>query len=238
MRIAMWSGPRNLSTAMMYSFASRSDCAVWDEPFYAAYLAATGLDHPMRSEILAAGHRNAEDVIQRCTGSIPNGKSIYYQKHMSQHMLGQFDRNWIFECQNVFLIRDPARVIASYAAKRENPTADDLGFRQQGELFDMICQKTGTSPPVLDSFDIRLDPEKALRKLCASIGLGFDPRMLTWPKGSHRDDGVWAPHWYAAVWNSTGFAAPEGEAPEIADHLKGVYAELLPHYEKMASFKL
>lgn len=238
LRIAMWSGPRNLSTAMMYAFAQRSDCAVWDEPFYAAYLQATGLDHPMSDAILAAGMRDPADVIAACTGPAPGGKSVFYQKHMTQHMIPGFDRAWIDGLTNVFLIRDPARVIASYAAKRENPTLDDIGFRQQAELFDRICQQKGTPPPVLDSVDIRNDPGLALTLLCRAIGLKYQDKMLTWPAGGNPSDGVWASHWYGAVHRSTGFAEPEGPLPPVAASLAAVHDAALPYYQKMLAHAL
>jgi hypothetical protein len=238
MNIAMWSGPRNLSTAMMYAFAQRADCAVWDEPFYAAYLTATGLDHPMRDRIIATGLTDPNDVIRACTGPAPDGKSVFYQKHMTQHMIPGVDRAWITGVTNVFLIRDPARVIASYAAKRENPTLDDIGFRQQAELFDRVCQAEGKAPPVIDSVDIRANPEAALRKLCDALGLPFDPSMLSWPKGGNAADGVWAAHWYGAVWNSTGFADPEGDLPDVAEDLKPVWEQALPYYEALLPHRL
>ena len=238
MKIAMWSGPRNLSTAMMYAFGARNDCAVWDEPFYAAYLNATGLDHPMRREILGAGLGQARDVIAACTGANPEGKPVFYQKHMTQHMVPGFDRSWITSVKNAFLIRHPARVIASYAEKRENPTLDDIGFRQQAELFDMVCQSAGKAPPVLDSFAIRLDPRAQLTKLCAALEISFQDQMLHWPAGGHRSDGIWASHWYGAVWKSTGFAGAEGGLPDVPAHLVPVLEQALPFYEKMAGHSL
>jgi hypothetical protein len=238
MRIAMWSGPRNISTAMMYAFGARNDCTVWDEPFYAAYLTATGLNHPMRDEIIAGGISDADEVIRACLGPTPDNRPVFYQKHMTQHMTPDLDRRWINECTNVFLIRDPARVIASYAAKRENPTLDDIGFRQQAELFDQVCQATGRAPPVLDSHAIRANPEAALKKLCAAIGLQFQPAMLNWPAGGHKSDGVWAAHWYGAVWKSTGFAGAEGVVPDVPDALKQVWSDAMPHYEHLAAHAL
>ncbi|MFT4716483.1 MAG: hypothetical protein ACI861_000172 [Paracoccaceae bacterium] len=238
MKIAMWSGPRNISTAMMYAFGARDDCAVWDEPFYAAYLTATGLNHPMRAEIIAAGEPNAEKVIHACQGDAPCGAAVFYQKHMTQHMIPGLDRSWINDCTNVFLIRDPARVIASYAAKRENPTLDDIGFRQQAELFDQVCQSTGQAPPVLDSHHIRADPASALNALCSAIDLPYQPAMLNWPKGGHKDDGVWASHWYGAVWQSTGFAGVENKLPAVPETLKPVYAAATNYYEKLAAYAI
>lgn len=237
MRIAFWSGPRNLSTAMMYAFGNRTDCAAVDEPFYAAYLAKTGLDHPMRDEILASQPQDPNAVIADLMGPIPDGKTVYYQKHMTQHMIDGFPRDWMRNCTNVFLIRHPARVIASYAAKRENPVLDDIGFRQQAELFDEVSS-WGADPIVIDSHDIRDDPEGMLKKLCNSIGLEFELKMLHWPSGGHKDDGIWARHWYGAVWNSTGFAGPEGPLPQVPESLQPALEQAMPFYKKMKAKKL
>ena len=237
MHVAMWSGPRNLSTAMMYAFAARGDCAVWDEPFYAAYLDRTGLDHPMRQEILAAGERDPGKVAVRCTGPVPAGKTHFYQKHMAQHMLPGFALDWMAEVTNVFLVRHPARVVASYAAKREQPTPEDLGFRRLAELF-AHAEALGQAPVVVDSADIRDAPGPVLSRLCAAIGLDWTERMLSWPAGGHPDDGVWAPHWYGAVHGSTGFAGAEGPLPE----LDGAYARLaedaMAHYAPLRARRL
>lgn len=238
MNLAMWSGPRNLSTAMMYSFAARPDTQVWDEPFYAAYLTATGLDHPMRDEIIAAGEADPAEVIAKCLASPGKGKSLFYQKHMSQHMIPDFPRDWIHRCTNVFLIRHPARVIASYVAKRENPTQEDIGFRQQAELFQQLRAETGQTPVVIDSFDIRTNPELKLHQLCTALGIAFYPAMLSWPKGGNPADGVWAKHWYGAVWNSNGFAGAEGALPEIPDGQQSLLSEALEYYHVLKDFAL
>lgn len=237
MQIAMWSGPRNLSTAMMYSFGARGDCAVVDEPFYAAYLEETGLDHPMRDAILRAQSTNSREVIEAITGAIPRDMPHYYQKHMTHHMVPGVSRDWMRGMVNVFLIRHPARVIASYAAKREDPTLDDIGFVQQAELFDEVNRWQG-SPVVIDSTDIRKDPDRMLRRLCKAIGLPFTPKMLSWPSGGHPEDGAWAPHWYGSVWKSTGFAAAEGPLPHVPEHLKDVYDTALKHYNRLKSVAL
>jgi hypothetical protein len=237
-RIAMWSGPRNLSTAMMYSFGARADCAVWDEPYYAAYLLETDLDHPMRDEILAKWPHDPKDIFARLTGPIPHDKPVYYQKHMTQHMLPEFVRKWMRDVTNVFLIRHPARVIASYHAKRESPTLSDIGFQEQAELFDQVAQLLGHAPIVIDSADIRANPEAMLRALCQAINLPFDHAMLSWPKGGHPQDGPWAPHWYPAVWNSTGFAGSEGPLPEIEGDLQAVLAEAMPYYTRLETDKI
>ncbi len=232
MRIAMWSGPRNLSTAMMYAFGARPDCAVVDEPFYAAFLATTGADHPMRDEIIAAGETDPARVVALCTGSIPARKPHFYQKHMTHHMLPEFPLGWMAGVTNVFLIRHPGRVVASYVKKRESPTLDDLGFRRQAEIFDRAVA-LGQRPPVIDSADIRANPERALSHLCERIGLPFDPAMLRWPAGGHPDDGVWAPHWYGAVHRSTGFDGPEGPLPDLPGPYAALAEAAMPYYQRL-----
>ncbi|QFT94992.1 hypothetical protein FIU86_19235 [Roseovarius sp. THAF9] len=232
MRIAMWSGPRNLSTAMMYSFAARGDCAVIDEPFYAAYLTMTGLEHPMRDEIIASQPSDPGKVVEGLMGPIPRGKQHFYHKHMAQHMIDGMPRDWIRDVVNVFLIRHPARVVASFSAKYEKPTLDDIGFRQQAELFELV-KALGGDPVVIDSADIRRDPEGHLRSLCERIGLDWTPDMLRWPKGGHADDGVWASHWYGAVHGSTGFAQAEGDVPELTGWKADLSAAAMPYYEAL-----
>jgi len=234
----MWSGPRNLSTAMMYAFAARGDCAVWDEPFYAAYLAATGLDHPMRAEILAAHEADPARVAAACSGPIPQEQSLFYQKHMTVHMIPGLGRGFMRDCVNVFLIRHPARVVASYAKKREGPTLLDIGFVQQAELFDEVTGWLGRPPVVVDSLDIRANPREKLQKLCKAIGIPFTETMLTWPAGGHPSDGIWAPHWYGAVHRSTGFEEPEGPLPDLSPEYQALADQALPHYERLAAFKI
>lgn len=227
----MWSGPRNLSTAMMYAFGARHDCAVWDEPFYAAYLKRTGADHPMAREIIAAYPTDPEAIAARCAAPAPDGATHFYQKHMAHHMLPAFDLGFMAAVTNVFLIRHPARVIASYDAKRENPTLDDIGVEQQVALYDRAHTLSGEAPVVMDSDEIRADPGVALQRLCGAIGIDFDEAMLSWPAGGHPDDGPWAPHWYGAVHTSTGFAGPEGPLPQVPPHLEDVLAGAMPYYE-------
>lgn len=232
MRIAMWSGPRNLSTAMMYAFAARPDFAVWDEPFYAPYLLHSGAEHPMREEILL-GHENDPNLVAAtCKGTVPDGMPHFYMKHMPHHMLPDFPLEWAGDCVNVHLIRHPARVIASYAAKRQSMTAEDLGYARHLEIFQRF------PGPVVDSSDIRTNPRATLARLCGDIGLEFDPAMLRWEKGPKAYDGVWASHWYGAVHDSEGLeAAVAGPLPEVHHH-KPLLEELLPMYEEMAARKL
>lgn len=232
MRIAMWSGPRNISTAMMYAFANRADCAAWDEPFYAPYLAETGLAHPMAAEILAQHETNPDIVAQRCLGPIPGDKAHFYMKHMPLHMLPQFPLDWADSCVNVHLIRHPARVVASYSAKRENPTLADIGFAQQVAFFQRF------PGPVLDSADIRENPAGMIQALCAEIGLPFDPNMLVWPAGPRSFDGIWAAHWYHQVHKSTGFAGAEGPMPALEGENAALAQAALPYYQALAAQKL
>lgn len=241
MRIAMWSGPRNLSTAMMYSFGARDDCAVIDEPFYAAYLVATGFEHPMQKDILTSQPHRPEEVISQCLGDIPNGKKLFYQKQMTHHMVDGFSLDWLHSVTNVFLIRHPARVVSSYSKKREKPSLEDIGFKRQHELFERIKSQTGTPPVVVDSDDILTAPEPMLKVLCASIGINYQPQMLSWPSGGNAADGVWAPHWYASVWKSTGLTASSPKPlPDLSDDndMTALIEQALPFYLSMRQNKL
>jgi hypothetical protein len=235
MKIAIWSGPRNLSTALMYAFAARGDCDVWDEPFYAAYLRATGIDHPMREQIIAS-HENDPAKVAALLDA-PTERH-FYGKQMTMHMLPDFPRDWMFQHTNVFLIRHPARVIASYAAKREAPTLEDLGFRQQAELFDQVADHLGHVPPVIDSETIRADPIAALTALCEAIGLPFTRKMLTWPKGPKPYDGIWAAHWYPAVHQSTTFAPPEDQLPALEGENVRLSEAAWTYYDRLKAHEL
>ena len=229
MKIAVWSGPRNLSTALMYSFANRADFTAMDEPFYAPYLAATGLDHPMSDAILTAHETGPQRVAIACAND--GEKAHKYMKHMPHHMLDGFPLDWTKNCVNIHLIRHPARVIASYAAKRENPTLDDVGYPQQLALYEQI------GGHIVDSFEIRQQPEKALKKLCSMIGIPFDSAMLSWSIGPRRFDGIWASHWYRAVHQSTGFVGPEGDLPELVGPHRALCIETMPYYSKLLTKK-
>ncbi len=236
MKIAMWSGPRNLSTAMMYSFGARPDFAVWDEPFYAAFLAATGADHPMREEILTAHEPDHGKISTQCESETPSDRHLY-MKHMCHHMVDEFDIGWARSCTNVFLIRHPARVVASYASKREQPTLADIGVALQLEIFDLLFA-WGCDPIVIDSYDIRRNPRRALRSLCKAMKIEFDEAMLTWRRGPKPFDGAWGPHWYGAVHKSTGFAGPEGPLPVLSGDLNAVAQQAMPYYEALYEKRL
>jgi Sulfotransferase domain len=239
-RIAMWSGPRNISTAMTRAFGNRRDCAVTDEPFYAAYLAATGLAHPMRDKVIASQPTNWRDVAAMLVGHTPEGKTVWYQKHMTHHMIPGFGRDWIDRCVNAFLIRTPEAVIASYAQKREGFTLEEIGLPAQVEMFERAAERLGRAPPVVEGQDVLRDPKGMLSALCAASGISFDEAMLFWPPGRRTTDGVWAPAWYESVEQSTGFAPPKPEADfeSLPDSLKTVAEAARPLYERLARHKL
>ena len=231
-RVAMWSGPRNISTAMMRAWENRGDCAVSDEPLYAHYLDRTGLDHPAREEVIAAGDSDWRRVVDSLLGPAPGNAAVWYQKHMTHHLLPHMDHAWIAGLRNVLLIRDPREVVASYVKSRATVTADDIGLPQQVALYDELCA-TGSPPPILDAGDFLRAPEAHLRALCEWLGIDFTERMLHWPRGPRASDGIWAPHWYAHVWESTGFEAPlekeitlSGTAAEVAEQCR-------PHFERL-----
>lgn len=205
-RVAMWSGPRNISTAMMRAFENRDDCAVVDEPFYAAYLDQTDVDHPGRDDILASQPRDWRDVATTLCEESP--APVFYQKHMTQHLLPSMDLSFTASLTNCFLIREPRRIIASYARVRPSFNLDELGFTQQEQLFDRECDRLGSAPPVLDATLTLENPRSVLRQLCAALDIPWDEAMLSWPTGARDSDGVWAPYWYSAVLESTGFSTP------------------------------
>ena len=239
-RIAMWSGPRNISTAMMRSFGARADCAVSDEPFYAAYLAASGLIHPMRGEVLASQPTDWRKVAESLLGSPPDNKPIWYQKQMTHHMLPSFGRGWIDGLVNAFLIRAPEAVLASYSMKRREFSLDEIGLPAQAELFDRTADRLGRAPPVVEGQDVLANPRGVLSALCSACGILFDPAMLFWPSGRRASDGVWAPAWYESVEQTTGFAAPRREANlgDLPDSLKPIAEAARPIYDRLARHRL
>ena len=235
----MWSGPRNISTAMMRSFENRPDTAVIDEPFYAAYLKESGIDHPMREEVLAAYPTDWRAIVDLVLGPVPEGRAIWYQKHMTHHMLDGFDRDWIKACRNAFLIRAPEPVLASYTEKRPDVALADIGFVQQGELFEREADRLGHAPPVIESEDVLAHPRETLSRLCGALEIPFTEKMLAWPAGPRASDGIWAKVWYDAVERSTGFAAQKPRAPKpLSDELKTIADAARPHYERLRAHRL
>jgi hypothetical protein len=233
----MWSGPRNISTAMMRSFGNRADCAVIDEPFYAAYLAATGLDHPMRQAVLASQPQDWREVARGLVEDAP--APVVYQKQMTHHMLPGFGLEWMAACRNGFLIREPEAVLASYVRKRTNVVLEDIGIVRQRELFEREADRLGRAPPVVEGADVLADPRGMLGALCMALDVPYTDKMLSWPAGRRASDGIWAPAWYEAVERSTGFEAPRREAAEpLSDDLKRIADQARPHYEALARWKL
>lgn len=224
-RLAVWSGPRNISTALMRSWENRPDTVVVDEPLYAHYLATTGLDHPGRDEVIQAGETDWRKVVETLLGPTTPAKQVFYQKHMAHHLLPGIDRDWIRQLTNVLLIRDPREVVASYIKGRPDVTADDIGLPQQVRLYDEFA------PMVIDASDFLRDPERYLRALCDHLDLPFTDAMLQWPAGPRDTDGVWAPYWYDAVWKSTGFAEHQPRHPQLDGTPAAVAAECLPLYK-------
>ena len=238
-RIAMWSGPRNISTAMMRAWGNRPDTFVCDEPFYAYYLEKTGRDHPGAQEVIAQGETDWGKVAAQLTGPVPNGKQVFYQKQMTHHLLPEIDRSWLGAVTNCFLIRDPAEVIVSYIKKSNDPTLEDIGFVQQAEIFDWVCARTGSVPPVIDAHDVLEDSEKILRLLCEAVGVSFFEEMLSWEPGLRDTDGIWAKHWYSEVATSTGFRKPAPDkAAAVPERLREVHDRSLECYERLSAHRL
>ena len=238
LRLAMWSGPRNISTTLMRSWENREDTVVVDEPFYAHYLVATGVDHPGRAKVIASQPNDWRVVAQRLTGPIPEHKSIWYQKHMTQHVLADMGLDWLDGLSNCFLIRRPELVVASFTKVRPDAALWELGFEQQTRLFEHVSQRLGAAPPVLDAEDVLRDPKAMLSAFCGMLGVPFSERMLHWPAGRRASDGVWAPHWYAAVERSTGFEPYEPRMPKLTDFQRDLADKCRAHYDVLARYRL
>ncbi|MFV0296851.1 MAG: hypothetical protein ACK5JT_12110 [Hyphomicrobiaceae bacterium] len=242
-RIAMWSGPRNISTAMMRSFENRPDTVVWDEPFYAAELLATGHDHPMCDEVIAAGPTDPQVVVERILGPICDpkkpGATIFYQKHMTQHMLPDFPLAWIDQVTSAFLIRDPARVLASYTRAWDDVSLEAIGLPRQVDIFNRVADRLGHAPAVIDTADVLCDPRGVLGALCEALGIPFMKAMLAWPRGRRASDGIWAPAWYASVEASTGFSQPaDASRPQLEGRLAQIAEAAQPLYEMLRRHRL
>ncbi len=237
-RIAMWSGPRNLSTALMRSFGSRADTMVSDEPFYGAYLKASGDPQPMADAVMADMDCDWHSVAHTMSGPVPNEAPIWYQKHMAHHMIGPIGHDDLPGLSHAFLIRDPARVVASYAAKREAIRPEHLGTARQVDYFEREADRIGRAPPVVDSADILRDPEGTLRLLCDALGIEWDPAMLSWAPGLRDTDGIWASHWYDAVARSSGFSAPDERPVDLDPDQQAVANAARADYEHLSRFAL
>jgi hypothetical protein len=233
-RVAMWSGPRNISTAMMRAWENRPDCAVVDEPLYAAYLATTGVDHPGRDDVIAAGETDWRRAVAMLSGDPPDGATVFYAKHMAHHLLPTMDRRWVAGFRNIFLIRDPRDVVASYVRSRQSVEPADIGLLQQTDLYRFL-DRAGAAPPVVDAADFLETPESYLRWMCAWVGVDFTERMLSWPAGPRPSDGIWARHWYGSVLTSTGFTAWRRRGEELSAHDAAVAEACREAYQSLAA---
>ena len=238
LRIAMWSGPRNLSTAMMRSFGSRADTFVSDEPFYGCFLKDTGAGHPMRDEVIAAMGCGWRSVMASLRGLAPDGSPVWYQKHMWHHMTGPVGYQDFDGFTHAFLIREPERMIASYLRQRESAAFADFGLERQAEFFEREADRLGAPPPVVEANDVLGDPKGVLSTLCGALGIAWDPAMLSWAPGRRDTDGPWAPHWYAAVEASTGFGRPETEAVALPDEARRLADRCRPYYDRLAKHRI
>lgn len=237
-RIAMWSGPRNISTAMMRSWGNRQDTVVCDEPLYAHYLLVTGLDHPGREEVIASQDTDWRTVVKMLTGPVPGGRAIHYQKHMTHHLLPDMDREWLTQLTNAFLIRDPRDMILSLSKVLKEVRLVDTGLPQQLEIFRLVRDRTGKTPPVVDSRDVQNRPETVLPALCTALGVPFDPAMLRWPAGPRETDGIWAKHWYASVEKSTKFEPYQEKAEPVPTELAGILDACMRIYDELAECRI
>jgi len=228
--IAMWSGPRNLSTALMRSFENRLDCFVSDEPFYSFFLHRTKLEHPLRNKIIKSGEIDYNKIIKYITGPIPHSKKIWYQKHMAHHVLPNVDMNWIKKVKNCLLIRHPNDVILSYLKKNELENVQQLGYLQQVNIYKILCQETESSPIIFDAKDLLKNPKKMLIEVCKNLKIKFDDRMLSWPAGARKTDGVWGEYWYKKVKASTGFKPYTETKKNIPSKYEAIYDESIKHY--------
>ncbi len=237
-RVAMWSGPRNISTALMRSFENRSDCVVVDEPFYAHYLDKTGIDHPGRDTVLGSQPHDADDVVTKLMAPLASGVRVQYQKQMGHHIIPGVSLEWARGIQNCFLLREPRAMIASYVKKRVNPVLDDLGYRQLAEIYDFVASGQKTAPIVVDSDDLLRNPPAILRALCARLSIPFEDAMLAWPPGPRASDGAWAPWWYANVEKSTVFESRPPFEGALPDHLEMLAKQAMPYYNRLARHKI
>ncbi|MBI4606935.1 MAG: HAD family hydrolase [Planctomycetes bacterium] len=234
----MWSGPRNVSTALMRSFGNRPDAFVCDEPFYAHYLLVTRLPHPAAGEVIASQENDWRKVAEWLTGPVPEGKRVFYQKHMAHHLLPDMGREWLTRVTNAFLIRDPREMLLSLDAKYPNPSLPDTGLPQQVEIFELVRRATGRVPPVVDSKDLLLDTRGVLGRLSSAVGLELTESMLSWPPGLRHTDGVWAKHWYDGVERSTGFQPYRAREGRLPPRLEDLRRQCMPFYEVLHAHRL
>ena len=238
LRIAMWSGPRNISTALMRSWGNRPDTFVCDEPFYAHYLVQTKIPHPGGDEVIRSQENDWRKVAAWLTGPIPEGKTIFYQKHMAHHLLPNMERGWLDEVTNCFLIREPREMLTSLLHFLPQPTLADTGLPQQVEIFRQVQERTELTPPILDARDVLDNPRRMLGLLCESLKVPFSEAMLAWPPGPRSTDGVWAKHWYAAVEKTTSFQPYTPKNDAVAESLRPLLAQCDELYQQLYPHRL
>lgn len=237
-RIAMWSGPRNISTAMLRSWESRADTFVVDEPYYAYYLSQNDLQHPGREDVLREGELDAAKVSHGLVNDTKGNCPIYYQKHMTHHLLDTIDRDWMRYVTNCFLIRDPKDVIISYSKVHPEITTVLLGVEQQREIFEYVKNIAGGTPAIIDSKDILMNPKDILSKFSDRINVEFSDEMLSWPKGARDTDGNWGKYWYKNVMNSTGFNQYVPKTEEVPKKYLSLYEESYKLYQDLHKLRI
>jgi hypothetical protein len=223
---------------MMRSFGSRNDTFVSDEPFYGCFLKSSGASHPMRDEVIAAMDCNWSSVMTYLRGEPKDGSPVWYQKQMWHHMIGPVGYGDFEGFTHAFLIREPARMIASYLRKRDTAAFEGFGLDRQADFFDREADRLGHAPPVIDANDVLANPEGVLSKLCEVLGITWDPAMLSWEPGQRETDGPWAPHWYGAVETSTGFGRQEAEVADLPEGAQKLAERCQPYYERLAKFRI
>lgn len=238
LRLAVWSGPRNISTALMRSWENRPDTIVIDEPFYAHYLKRVDTDHPGQDEILSHHDSDEDSVIKTLLAPLPAGKTIFYQKHMNKHMLPDMRTDWMDQMTHCFLIREPREMITSFMKIVPNVTLHETGYQEQADLFNLLIEQTGSTPIVIDSRDVLETPRRILSLWCEALGIPFTEAMLNWPPGERESDGIWAKHWYGNVLNSTGFMPYKPKNEEVPRSLYDVLDRCNTLYEQMYSHRI
>jgi hypothetical protein len=221
---------------MMRSWENRPDTLVCDEPFYAYYLLQTGVPHPGADEVIRHQENDWRKVVAQLIGNLPAGKTIFFQKHMTHHLLPEIDRGWFDQVSHAFLIREPSEVINSFIRVVDKPRLQDTGLPQQLDIFADVRRRTGAIPPVIDAKDVLQDPERLLPMLCQALDVEFSSAMLAWPPGPRNTDGIWAKYWYDAVWKSTSFQPysprEKNVPPDFTDLLREagvIYGQLHEH---------
>jgi hypothetical protein len=237
-RVAMWSGPRNISTAMMRSWGNRPDAFVCDEPLYAHYLHVTGREHPGAEEVIAAGQTDVTKVVEWLLGSVPGGRGVFYQKHMAHHLLPDVPRDWLRHVTNCFLIREPREVLTSLVKHVPDATLADTGYPQQAEVFELVERWTGRTPPVVDARDVLDNPRKVLGRLCDALSLEFTDAMLSWPPGLRETDGVWAKYWYKEVETTTSFRPYKPKDEPVPQHMRDMLDTCERHYRRLHEHRI